>query len=80
MRRLYVLHWCELFDLTNRLCTVEYADLTVIDLSKANTPEGFTELAIQARDGMREQGFIYVINHGITQEQVCILYNLLKRP
>ncbi len=49
---------------------MEYADLTVIDLSKVNTTEGFAELATQARDGMREQGFIYVINHGLTQEQV----------
>lgn len=53
---------------------MEYADLTVIDLSKANTPEGRAELAIQARDGMREQGFIYVINHGITQEQVILVF------
>ena len=50
--------------------TVNYADLAVIDLSKYATPEGRAELAVQARDAVRNTGFFYVINHGITHEQV----------
>ena len=44
--------------------------MAIIDLSKTSTREGRAELAIKARDAMREQGFFYVINHGYTQEQV----------
>ena len=56
---------------------VDYADLAVIDLALAGTPEGRAKLAIQTRDAMKEQGFFYVINHGWNQEQVrwtCTLY------
>jgi len=49
---------------------VEYADLAVIDLSKASTPEGRKELTVQLSRAMHETGFFYVINHGYTQEQV----------
>ena len=49
---------------------MDYAELAIIDLSKAQTPEGRAELAMLARDAMREHGFFYVINHGLTQEQV----------
>lgn len=49
---------------------VEYADLAVIDLSKFATPEGRAELATLARDAIRNQGFFYAINHGLTPEQV----------
>lgn len=49
---------------------VDYADLRIIDLSKADTSEGRAELAIQVRDSMTTQGFFYVINHGYTQAQV----------
>ena len=49
---------------------VEYADLAVVDLSKASTPEGRAELAVIARDAMQTNGFFYVINHGLTQAQV----------
>lgn len=52
------------------VCTVDYADLTIVDLAKANTSEGLAELAVQVRDAMTTQGFFYVINHGYTQTQV----------
>ena len=51
---------------------MEYADLSIIDLSKGSTPEGRAELSIAARNAMRDVGFFYVINHGYTQEQVNI--------
>ena len=48
---------------------VEWADLPIIDLSKASTPEGRAELAPQVRDAMRTYGFFYIVNHGYTQAQ-----------
>ena len=50
---------------------VEWADLPVIDLAKAQTPEGRVELAPLVRDAMHTQGFFYVVNHGYTDVQVC---------
>lgn len=49
---------------------MDYADLTILDMSKANTAEGRAALAVQLREGMSEQGFVYVINHGHTRQQV----------
>lgn len=49
---------------------VDFADLTVIDLSKASTPEGQAELVEQVRKALSEVGFFYVINHGYTPSQV----------
>lgn len=49
---------------------VDWADLVVIDLSKMSTPEGLVDTVRQARDAMRDVGFFYVINHGISKEQV----------
>ena len=49
---------------------MEYADLAIIDLAKMHTAEGRAELAKQAKDAMREEGFFYVINHGYSPEKV----------
>ena len=49
---------------------VDYADVPIIDFSKAYTPEGWAELMPQVRDAMHTYGFMRVINHGLTQEQV----------
>lgn len=49
--------------------SVDWADLAVIDISKARTPEGRAELAPQIRHVMRTVGFFYVVNHGMTKEQ-----------
>ncbi|PCH36926.1 Clavaminate synthase-like protein [Wolfiporia cocos MD-104 SS10] len=59
---------------------LEYADLTVIDLSKATTPEGRAELALQARNAMTEQGFFYAINHGYTQAQRDRIFDIADIP
>lgn len=53
---------------------MDWADLPIIDISKASTPEGRAELATQVRDAMRTFGFLYVVNHGYTQAQVLYLY------
>ncbi|KAI0708358.1 Clavaminate synthase-like protein [Earliella scabrosa] len=46
---------------------VDWADFPVIDISKAETPEGRAELAAIVRDAMRTYGFLYIVNHGLTQ-------------
>ncbi|KAI0752457.1 Clavaminate synthase-like protein [Daedaleopsis nitida] len=48
---------------------LEWADLPVIDLSKATTPEGRAALAPVARDAMHTHGFMYIVNHGLTQKE-----------
>ena len=47
-----------------------YADLAIIDLSKAKTPEGRAELVPQLREALATTGFFYAINHGYSQAQV----------
>ncbi|GBE83380.1 predicted protein [Sparassis crispa] len=59
---------------------LEYADLAVIDLSKADTPEGRAKLAVQVRDAMTAQGFFYVINHGYTQAQTDRAFDIADVP
>lgn len=49
---------------------VDFADLAVLDLSKAGTEEGRKELSQQLVQAMRDKGFFYVVNHGYTQAQV----------
>lgn len=51
---------------------MDYADLAIIDLSKADTAEGYRELAMQARDAMTSTGFFYVVNHGSSLPQVRV--------
>ena len=51
---------------------VDYADLAIVDLAKADTPQGREELTALVREAMTTQGFFYVINHGYTQAQVCV--------
>lgn len=48
---------------------LEYADLPIVDFSKAKSPEGRAELTDQVRKAMTTSGFFYVVNHGYTQEQ-----------
>ncbi|TRM58072.1 hypothetical protein BD626DRAFT_586345 [Schizophyllum amplum] len=48
---------------------LEYADLAIIDLSKAATAEGRKALAEEVSEALRSRGFFYVVNHGYTQEQ-----------
>ena len=59
---------------------VEYADLAIIDLSKASTPEGRVTLANEVRDALNTTGFFYVINHGFTQEQTDRMFDIANVP
>ncbi len=54
-------------------CVVDYADFPIIDISKAKTPEGRKELAPVVRDAMRTYGFLYIVNHGLTNVEVRTL-------
>ncbi len=49
---------------------MDYADLAIVDLAKAATENGRAELAVIARDALREVGFFYVVNHGLSQSEV----------
>ncbi|KAJ3552261.1 hypothetical protein NM688_g4242 [Phlebia brevispora] len=55
---------------------LEYADLTILDLSKAGTPEGLSELAKEARDALHDQGFLYVVNHGLPAEEAARMFDI----
>ncbi|KAG6884915.1 hypothetical protein C0993_007282 [Termitomyces sp. T159_Od127] len=59
---------------------LEYADLPIIDLSKASTPEGRRALSTQVRDAMSEHGFFYVINHGYTVDQTERIFDIANVP
>ncbi|GAV98696.1 Clavaminate synthase-like protein [Lentinula edodes] len=48
---------------------LDWADLAIIDLSKADTLEGRKALADEVVQAMNTQGFFYVVNHGYTVEQ-----------
>ncbi|EIM91457.1 Clavaminate synthase-like protein [Stereum hirsutum FP-91666 SS1] len=59
---------------------LQWADLEVIDLSKAKTADGRAELAIKARDAMHTQGFFYVINHGLEKSQTERIFDIAAVP
>ncbi len=54
------------------VCAVGWADFPIVGISKAQTPEGRVELAPVMRDAMRTYGFMYVVNHGLSQAQVSV--------
>jgi len=59
---------------------LEYADLPIIDLSKAATAEGRAELAVIARDAMKTSGFMYAVNHGYTPAQTKRIFDIANTP
>ena len=56
---------------------MDFADLAIIDLSKAHTAEGRRELAPQLRDALRTNGFVYAVNRGYTLAQVYLIFPFL---
>ncbi|KZT08212.1 Clavaminate synthase-like protein [Laetiporus sulphureus 93-53] len=60
--------------------SLEWADLPIVDLSKADTPEGRAQLALRVRDAMSKEGFFYVINHGLTQAQNDRMFDIADVP
>ncbi|PIL37656.1 hypothetical protein GSI_01350 [Ganoderma sinense ZZ0214-1] len=59
---------------------LDWADLPIIDISKANTAGGRAELANEVRDAMRTFGFMYVVNHGWTQAQNARIFDIADVP
>ncbi|TBU57628.1 Clavaminate synthase-like protein [Dichomitus squalens] len=55
---------------------LDWEQLPVIDLLKASTPEGRAELAPRVRDVMRTVGFMYIVNHGLTQSQTARMFDI----
>lgn len=50
--------------------TVEWADLVTLDLSKFDQPGGKEALAKQLFDAIQTIGFFYIVNFGLSQEEV----------
>jgi len=48
---------------------IDWAQLAIVDLAKAKTPECRAEQVQIARDAMHKQGFFYVVNHGFDLAQ-----------
>ncbi|KAH9934538.1 Clavaminate synthase-like protein [Epithele typhae] len=59
---------------------LQWADLPILDLSTASTPEGRAELAPVARDAMHTHGFVYIVNHGISQAQNDRIFDIADVP
>lgn len=59
---------------------MDYADLAIIDLSKAKTPEGRAALANDVRDALSTTGFFYVVGHGYTQEETDRMFDIADVP
>ncbi|KAF7439778.1 hypothetical protein PC9H_000114 [Pleurotus ostreatus] len=55
---------------------LDFADLAVIDLSKASTLEGQAELVQQTRKALSEVGFFYVVNHGYSPSQTARIFDI----
>ena len=56
--------------------TVSWAYLPIVDFGKAGSTEGRAELAPVVRDAMRTVGFMCIVNHGLTRDEVfacCLL-------
>ncbi|KAI1826438.1 hypothetical protein F4861DRAFT_82994 [Xylaria intraflava] len=49
---------------------LEWADLATLDLSQFEQPGGKQKLAAQLFDAIQKIGFFYIINFGLTQEQI----------
>jgi hypothetical protein len=51
---------------------VEYANLRTIDLSKFDSPDGAVRDSLfeEFKKAIAEDGFLYLVNFGLTQEQV----------
>ncbi|KAK7042536.1 Clavaminate synthase-like protein [Favolaschia claudopus] len=59
---------------------LDFADLAVIDLSKAHDVQGRAELAAQVAKAMKSQGFFYVINHGYSVSQTQRMFDIADVP
>ncbi|KAH0841698.1 hypothetical protein AYO21_01070 [Fonsecaea monophora] len=58
---------------------LDWADLVTLDLSKFDQPGGKEALAAQLFDAVNRIGFFYIINFGLTQEEVDRQFSLCKQ-
>lgn len=58
---------------------LDWADLVTLDFSLLGTPEGRAQLVATLVRAVREDGFFYVKNFGISQERVNRQFALGKR-
>ncbi|RDW68225.1 hypothetical protein BP5796_08882 [Coleophoma crateriformis] len=56
----------------------DWVDLSIIDLAEFDKPGGKQKLAAQLYDALKNIGFIYVINFGLTQEEVDEQYDFAQ--
>ncbi|EIW79584.1 Clavaminate synthase-like protein [Coniophora puteana RWD-64-598 SS2] len=57
-----------------------YADLAIIDLSKASTPEGRASLSGEVKNALLTHGFFYVVNHGLPQPKTERMFDIADVP
>ncbi|KAI0634446.1 Clavaminate synthase-like protein [Trametes polyzona] len=59
---------------------LEWADLPIIDFSNAGTPEGRAELTPRVCEAMHTSGFMYIVNHGLTQAENDRIFDIANIP
>ncbi|OSC99249.1 Clavaminate synthase-like protein [Trametes coccinea BRFM310] len=59
---------------------LEWADLPIIDFSDSGTPDGRAALTPQVCRAMQTYGFMYVVNHGLTQAQNNRIFDIADIP
>ncbi|KAI0819384.1 hypothetical protein BC628DRAFT_1038124 [Trametes gibbosa] len=59
---------------------LEWADLPIVDFSNAGTPQGRAALTPQVCHAMRTSGFMYIINHGLSQAQNDRIFDIADVP
>ncbi|KAH9848599.1 hypothetical protein C2E23DRAFT_739334 [Lenzites betulinus] len=59
---------------------LEWADLPIVDFSNASTAEGRAALTPQVCNAMRTSGFMYIVNHGLSQAQNDRIFDIADIP
>ncbi|KAJ8083105.1 hypothetical protein PM082_008974 [Marasmius tenuissimus] len=57
---------------------LDFADLPIIDLAQARTNP--TAAAEQVRDAMTTQGFLYIVNHGLSTSEMERMFDIANVP
>ncbi|KAK1232450.1 hypothetical protein PQX77_004427 [Marasmius sp. AFHP31] len=57
---------------------LDFADLPIIDLAQARTNP--TAAAEQVRDAMTTQGFLYIVNHGLSPSEMERMFDIANIP
>ena len=49
---------------------MDWAEIPIVDISKAGTPDGRAELVTAVCNAMHTIGMFYAVNHGLLMEEV----------